>query len=234
MEDIEKQSTPLTYSETTLRHAFIKKVMGIVLLLLIVTFFVALSPLIFNINFPINKGLLLSLAFIHFIVGCVFALADNIKRNYPLNIILVFSYAFLTGVILLHIILFVKNKEIVWIALLFTIISCGILILFAFQTKYDFTKWLGVLTYALIILFVLSIISLIISFFVKIKIISLIISLVSCMLFMMFLVLDMQMVIGGGRYEYSQEDYIDAAISIYLNIITIYIEILRILNYSDE
>merc|ERR1712226_369897 len=42
-------------------------------------------------------------------------------------------------------------------------------------------------------------------------------------IFTIFLAIDLKMVVGGGKYEYGEEDYVFAAINIYLDIINIFI-----------
>lgn len=42
------------------------------------------------------------------------------------------------------------------------------------------------------------------------------------------------MVMGGKRYEYSPEDYIDAAVQLFLDIIYIFIYLLQIIGFANK
>ena len=46
-------------------------------------------------------------------------------------------------------------------------------------------------------------------------------------IFIIFLAIDLQMIMGGGKYEYSEEDYVLAAINIYLDVINIFLYVLQ-------
>ena len=56
----------------------------------------------------------------------------------------------------------------------------------------------------------------------------------AALLFSFFLVVDTQMMMGGHRsYSISPEEYVFAALSIYLDVIRIFLEILKIVGSSD-
>ena len=44
----------------------------------------------------------------------------------------------------------------------------------------------------------------------------------------LFLIIDTQLIVGGGRHELSIDDYVIGALVLYLDIIYIFIELLRI------
>ena len=49
-----------------------------------------------------------------------------------------------------------------------------------------------------------------------------------------FLAIDTQMILGGKKYEYSEEDYVFAALNLYLDIINIFLYLLQILGGSSD
>ena len=53
------------------------------------------------------------------------------------------------------------------------------------------------------------------------------------LLFCIYLVFDTQMVLGKGKYAYTLDDAYFAAIQLYIDIIEIFLQILRILSYVD-
>ena len=44
--------------------------------------------------------------------------------------------------------------------------------------------------------------------------------------FLQFLAYDTQMIVGGKKYEYSEEDYISAAVQLYLDVVYIFLFLL--------
>lgn len=52
-------------------------------------------------------------------------------------------------------------------------------------------------------------------------------------IFTLFLAIDLKMMLGGGKYQYSEDDYVLAAINIYLDIINIFLYLLQFFGGSD-
>lgn len=52
-------------------------------------------------------------------------------------------------------------------------------------------------------------------------------------LFAIYLVIDTQLIVGGGRYELSMDDYIAGALLLYIDIIQIFLYILSALGNSN-
>lgn len=105
------------------------------------------------------------------------------------------------------------------------------LTIFALQTKWDFTVMGGILFAALFIFVVFSIIAM----FMPGKITTLIFSSVGALLFSFYLVYDTQMMMGGThKYSISPEEYIFAALALFLDIINIFLYILSIIGASKN
>ena len=49
------------------------------------------------------------------------------------------------------------------------------------------------------------------------------ISAIGIVLFCLFLLIDIQLVMGGGKYEFSPEDYVIAALNIYLDLVNLFL-----------
>ena len=107
----------------------------------------------------------------------------------------------------------------------FLILSAA-LVLFAFQTKYDFT---GAGPYLLVILWSMIMYSFIAGLFGFVPGVGY--SLLGTLLFSIYLVYDCQLLIGGhGRLQYSIDDYAAVALNIYLDIVNLFLHILSLLN----
>ncbi len=104
------------------------------------------------------------------------------------------------------------------------------LTIYAFCTKTDFTTCGGILVVCLVALIVGGIISI----FIRNKWLNLILSIAGVILFGIFLVYDTQLVVGKNNRMYSIDDYVMAAINLYIDIIQIFLHILAILGSAKE
>lgn len=97
------------------------------------------------------------------------------------------------------------------------------------QTKYDFTMLGGVLISVLMGLILMGFLMM---FFPRNQIMTLIYCGIGAILFSVYLVYDVQLIAGGRRNEFGVDDYIPAALAVYLDIINIFLFILRLLGSS--
>jgi len=108
---------------------------------------------------------------------------------------------------------------------------CFGLTMFAFQTKWDFTVMGGGLFVALIILVIFGIVAI----FIPGRVITLIYASLGALLFSLYLVYDTQLMMGGKhKYSISPEEYIFAALNLYLDIVNIFLYILTIIGASRD
>lgn len=105
------------------------------------------------------------------------------------------------------------------------------LTVYALQTKYDFTTAGGMLTGALLALILVSFAAM---FFPAVKPIELIISGGGALLFSAFLVVDIQMLMDGKRVQIGPDDYVLASLNLYLDILNLFLYILRFINASQR
>jgi FtsH-binding integral membrane protein len=61
-----------------------------------------------------------------------------------------------------------------------------------------------------------------------------VISGLSVILFGLYLIYDVQIIVGGGRYEISEEDYILAALIVYLDIVMLFLHILELIGDKNK
>jgi FtsH-binding integral membrane protein len=108
---------------------------------------------------------------------------------------------------------------------------CFGLTMFAFQTKWDFTVIGGGLFVALIILVIFGIVAI----FIPGRVMTLIYASCGALLFSLYLIYDTQLMMGGKhKYSISPEEYIFAALNLYLDIVNIFLYILTIIGASRE
>lgn len=155
---------------------------------------------------------------------------QDVRRTVPMNYIFlgVFTVAqsFMLGVVCIR-----YKTDIVLMAVGITAIVCLALTLFAFQSFCDFTVFGGALFVASIILLVLGLVA----FFFPGRTISLVYASLGAFLFSVYLVYDTQMMMGGDhKYSISPDEYIFAALNLYLDIVQILLHILTILGILDN
>ena len=90
---------------------------------------------------------------------------------------------------------------------------------------FDFTKFLEI---ALTLLICLILASIILTIFTMTGLLDwgfgrTAISAIGIVLFCLFLLIDIQLVMGGGKYEFSPEDYVIAALNIYLDLVNLFL-----------
>lgn len=108
---------------------------------------------------------------------------------------------------------------------------CFALTIFAFQTRFDFTALNGILFAALIVFVLFGIIAM----FFKGRTITLVYASIGALLFSVYLVYDTQMMMGGKhKYSISPEEYVFAALNLYLDIVNIFLYILTIIGASRD
>lgn len=105
-------------------------------------------------------------------------------------------------------------------------VVCFGLTIFAFQTKWDFTACGSVLFVSLCVLIIFGILAAISPG----NILHTVYASLGALLFSFYLVYDTQMMLGGNhKFSISPEDYIFAALAIYLDVIQLFVRILLIL-----
>lgn len=119
------------------------------------------------------------------------------------------------------------ESRIVLQALVFTFGIFIALTLFACQTKYDFTSWMPYLFGALWVLILFGFMA---AFFPKSSGVELGYGIVAALIFSGYILVDTQLVIR----HYHVEEEIAAAISLYLDILNLFLAILRILNSQNN
>ena len=223
------------FQHAKIRNGFIRKVYSIVMAQLLVTFSIVTVcayhsgtryyaqeyciPLLLT-------GLIVSFVSIIFMF-CSPLCCGEVRRKFPYNLILLCFYTL--GVTMpLSVVAANTPPELIVIAIGITIIISFALILFAFQTKYDFTGWGAYLFIGVLVFLIFSVLGIFIHDVNNTY--GIVFSGFVVLLFSFHLIYDTQLMIGGKhKYTISPEEYVFAALSIYADIIQIFIRILYIL-----
>lgn len=148
------------------------------------------------------------------------------RKSYPTNLFFLGGFTALEAYSVSVIVSFYESR----IVLQALILTAGIFIaltLFACQTKYDFTSWMPYLFGGLWFLILFGVVSL---FFKHNSTTELIYGGLGALIFSGYILVDTQLVMR----HYHVEEEIAAAISLYLDIINLFLSILRILNSSQN
>ena len=224
--------TPPEYNEIIGddRNTFIKRVYSILYLQLMFTIGVC-SLFVYNDSIKdfmqnSNGGQsLLTTSLIFQIVLMLVLVCTNIHRNTPCNYIILSFFTLFLSITLGTISSYYDTNSLLMAAGATGLITLG-LTLFAFQTKYDFTGFGPYILCFLLVLVFMGILSL----FIKSQIYNIIYSSVGALLFSFCIVYDTQLIIGGKhKYSYDVNDHVFAALSLYLDIINLFMYLLRII-----
>lgn len=221
------------FNDVTIRRGFIRKVYSILMCQLLIT--VGMIAL-FLYHQPTKMWVQhhLEIFWICFAVTFVLIICmsccTSVRRKAPMNFIFLFLFTIAEG-FLLATAASTYNSEEVLLAVGITAAICFALTLFAFQTKIDFTGMGSILYVALVVLLLFGLISMIWSG----PTIRLVYASLGALLFSIYLIYDTQTIIGGKhKFSISPEEYIFASLSLYLDVVNIFIYILSIIGASHD
>lgn len=148
------------------------------------------------------------------------------RKSYPTNLLFLAGFTAMEAYSISVVTSFFESK-IVLEALLFTLGIFVALTLFACQTKYDFTSWIPYLAGALWVVIIFGFMA---AFFPHTSTIELGYGIVCALIFSGYILVDTQLIMR----HYHVEEEIAASISLYLDIINLFLAILRILNSQQN
>jgi len=210
----------------SIRNGFIVKVFGVIIYQIILTAIVIYLGFVI----PAFRAYLLyspSLYFINVIITFTCILLPlccrNIYNKVPINYIILTIFTLsLSWVIGGEVCTYTPTSVLGVLFLTFVVVTT--LIIYAWTSKKDFTMLGGILSTSLILL----IFSSLFYFFFPIPLLYIVIVYGSLILFSIYLIYDIQLVVGNKSVKFSEDDYILAAMNIYLDIINLFLDLLRI------
>ncbi|XP_076149821.1 protein lifeguard 1 isoform X2 [Alosa pseudoharengus] len=215
------------FENKSIRRAFIRKVFCMVTLQLLFTFSVVC---VFTFSSTVrdyvqkNFWMMISSYVIFLVVSLVLIFCRSFSRRHPWNLVglglVTLSLSYLVGTLASF-----YSTTAVIIAMGSTLAVSFSIIIFSAQTKLDFTICNGILV-------VLSTSFLMFGFFSIFyysAILNVVYGFIGALIFSLFLVVDCQLVMGRQTYGLSPEEYVFAALIIYLDIINVFLYILLML-----
>ncbi|XP_067309351.1 protein lifeguard 1 [Pseudorasbora parva] len=228
----ENQLYVSSFEDSTIRKAFIRKVFSVVTIQLLVTFtVVCVFTFSKTVKTAVQKSIwvYLSSYIIFVVVGFCLAVSSKFSRTHPWNLLglsaVTLSLSYMVGTVASY-----HNTDAVVIALGSTLVISFTIIIFSAQTRLDFTICNG-------ILLVLSVNFLMFGFFTIFfysNVLQIVYGFLGALLYALFLAVDCQLVMGRKKYSINPEEYVFAALIIYLDIIMIFLYILMIMSGGSK
>lgn len=157
-------------------------------------------------------------------LSCSQSLARTVPTNYIILGVFTLTESVMVGYLCSH-----SKPELVLMALFMTISMCLGLMLYAMTTETDFTMSGGLLFVAGLTMLAVGIMV----SFTHNKTAHVIYSALSVILLGVYLIYDIQLLVGNKTNSLSYDDYILGSVMIYTDIVGIFIHILQILNSSE-
>uniref|UniRef100_A0A7E4VJP8 Protein lifeguard 1 n=1 Tax=Panagrellus redivivus TaxID=6233 RepID=A0A7E4VJP8_PANRE len=222
------------FSDATIRAGFIRKVFFMVTIMLaVVAIFSSIPFYSTDLKLFVRQNqYLYYISYGTFLVTyLVLMCCESVRRSFPGNLIatavLTLAIAYMTMMICS-----MYNLQAVMLCFVITTVVCGSIIIFASQTRYDLTSMMGYVFIFSMVLMVFGIVAIIGSLAFHVRWLYMIYAGLASLLFMVYLAIDIQMIMGGRKFEIDPEDYIFAAIQVFLDIVYIFWMLLSLIGGS--
>lgn len=225
------------FAEKAIRQAFVSKVYSILTVQLIFTSILIGMFVLDNdtkFYFARSQGWMFLGFAIFFVSYLILVCVESARRSTPCNFILLsiltLGYGLVAAITSCR-----YDTKIVMYAFVATGVSCFLIALFARSTKFDMTNCgttLCLLGLAHMLIGTVMVLILVPLGYAKIA--SLLLAISGALLASLYLIFDLQLIMGGRKCELSPEEYILGAVMLYTDIIQIFIYLLEIFNRMDS
>mmetsp|Transcript_105922 Transcript_105922/g.299452 ORF Transcript_105922/g.299452 Transcript_105922/m.299452 type:complete len:259 (-) Transcript_105922:28-804(-) len=220
-----------------LRLGFVRKVYGILAMQLLLTVAVAAPlQLVGAAWLQANQWLLWVSMAMSMVLICALSCNPELARQYPANEVLLFGFTIFEGVLVGFASAAYSWQSVILAAGTTAAIVVGLTV-YAFFTKTDFTGFgpylFGALLTACVFGLVLAILA---SCGIRLGWMLMLLDLACIFIFIMYIIYDTQLMLGdlgGHEHQFSLDDYVFAALTLYLDIVNLFLHILRLLGDTD-
>lgn len=240
--DGDMQWNTSSFSDKNIRMAFIRKVYLILMTQLAFTFtivcvFAFVQPIKVWMRSGANQAVYWVSYAVFLTTYIILVCIPKVRRQVPYNYITlaVFTLAltYMTATISSY-----HSTYIVLVAIGITAAVCLAISLFAIQTKIDFTMCSGLLFVLCMVLFFFGI-SVLICYLVTgnsfaTYVMNCVYGGIAALVFGLFLAYDTQMLVGGRKYELSEEEYVYGALQLYIDVVYLFIIILSLFGLANK
>uniref|UniRef100_A0A3Q1GNN1 Zgc:110410 n=1 Tax=Acanthochromis polyacanthus TaxID=80966 RepID=A0A3Q1GNN1_9TELE len=217
------------FSDAAIRRGFIRKVYLTLLIQLLLTVGIICAFLYWE---ELREWVSDNYWFTYCMLGLVlvfivaFSCCDNLRRQVPLNFIALGLFTIVEGMMLGSMSVLFEAEAVLWAVGATALVSFS-LSLFAMQSKWDFTTASGSLwVFGWTLLSFALLCAILRSQYTYIAYACL-----GTLLFSLYLVFDTQLILGGKhrKYQVSPEEYIFAALNLYLDIVSMFLLLLQLI-----
>jgi FtsH-binding integral membrane protein len=204
------------------RATLVRRTYGLVFLSVIVT--------VLGVAFAMTQPALMQAVFQHRFLAFIavmapLLMAQRAARDFPRNIVLTLLFTFVEGIWLAPFLVMAEQSSpgIVGQAAILTLGAFGALTLYAVFSRRDFSAWGGFFMMGLVVL----LIAMVLNMFIGSAAGGLWLAAMGVFVFAGLLVFDTWRIVRSGQY--GQDDYVFAAVSIYLDLLNMFVFILSLL-----
>ncbi|XP_044214195.1 protein lifeguard 1 [Thunnus albacares] len=218
-----------SFSDAAIRRGFIRKVYLTLMTQLLVTVGIICAFLYWDTlkewTFA-NSWFSFSLMAAAMVLILALSCCDNLRRQVPLNFIALGLFTIVEGLMLGSVTVYFEAEAVLWAVGATALVSFA-LSLFAMQSKWDFTTANGSLWVFAWTLFSFALLCGIL----RSQYLYITYACLGTLLFSLYLVFDTQLILGGKHrtYQLSPEEYVFAALNLYLDIVTLFLMLLKLI-----
>ncbi|KAJ4930740.1 hypothetical protein JOQ06_025048 [Pogonophryne albipinna] len=218
-----------SFSEAAIRRGFIRKVYLTLMLQLLVTVGIICAFLYWDAlrewtraNSWFSYVMMATVLVLILVLSC----CDNLRRQVPLNFIALGLFTVAEGLMLGSVSAYYNADAVLWAVGATALVSFSLTV-FAMQTKWDFTGLNGSLWVLAWTLFSFALLCGIL----RSQYLYILYACLGTLLFSLYLVFDTQLILGGKhrKYEVSPEEYVFAALNLYLDIVSLFLLLLQLI-----
>jgi FtsH-binding integral membrane protein len=210
---------------------FIQKVMNILTIQLFFTFgLTALCVLNDSVKTWVQShpAIIFIAGIFALVIMIVLVCNHNLARKAPINYVLLALITGCMGLLVATVASYYQARSVVYATGITGLISVA-LSLFACQTKYDFTAKGGYLMAGLFSLIGFGLVLGIVCGAGECEVAKTVYAGLGAFIFSMYIIYDVQLIVGGNhKYSYDEQDYVLAALSLYLDIINLFMYLLQL------
>ncbi|XP_042172830.1 protein lifeguard 1 [Oncorhynchus tshawytscha] len=219
------------FDDKAIRRGFIKKVYLTLMIQLLVTFGIICAFLYWEaLRLWSMKTYWFSSCMIAVVLVIIISLSCcvNVRRKVPLNFLALGLFTTAEGLLLGSVTVFYEAEAVMWAVGATALVSLALSV-FAMQSRWDFTLASGGLW-----VFCWTLISFaLLCGIMRSQYVYIVYACLGTLLFSLYLVMDTQLILGGNhKYSISPEEYIFAALNLYLDIISLFTMLLALIGLS--
>mmetsp|Transcript_97225 Transcript_97225/g.299734 ORF Transcript_97225/g.299734 Transcript_97225/m.299734 type:complete len:242 (+) Transcript_97225:98-823(+) len=215
------------------RRGFIRKVYGILSVQLLLTVLVALPFQWVSKRWLVANQWLLWLSVVMTMVTiCAMTCCQEVTRKFPTNYVLLFTFTAFEGCTVGFFCAHYTWQSVLLAAGITVLILLG-LTAYAWTTQTDFT---GMGVYVLAAVMTLCMFGLVLAILsmcgIHVKWMTMLYNIIGILIFVFYIIFDTQLILGeygGHKNQFSIDDYVFAALNLYLDIIQLFLHILQLL-----